>query len=108
MQPVFIGKTSVTLAPGQSETLSFIYGVQQGTQALPLNPNVTPIKLPKLNLSKTSCSLGSDKCDALKREFNWKVLQLQGWSLYRSYYHKYVVPQGSVYLYEQPKWLQVG
>lgn len=101
MAPVLLVKTPITLAAHQQKTLYFRYGLTNSAGNMPLIYDHMPA--PKVTAMPNSKppELPSEKAQVLQREFLWKIGQLQSWSLYRSYYDRFAIPQGSVYTYLQ-------
>ena len=108
---MFVIRSDVDLAPGESRTLRFAYGYAPMGAPFAVDPAWRDPKADLLGGARadlaqhlvyfaTNAPTGADVSGgALQREMAWHASQLEVSTAYRDYWGHHVVPQGSAYLY---------
>jgi hypothetical protein len=101
---LFVMKTEVTLAPGQSRTLRYVYGYARAGEDFPTesrwrDPTWDPRAEYQAAIRERLFYFATEDAPELHRELAWHAYQLEASVGYRDYWQSPVVPQGSAYLY---------
>ncbi len=106
---VFVVRSDIDLAPGESRTLRFAYGYAPMGAAFDVQPAWRDPQRDLLEDVRRDLAVhlpyfaarhdGPIGGGALQREMAWHASQLEASVSYRAYWDRHVVPQGSAYLY---------
>lgn len=100
----FVMKSVVTLLPGQSKTLRFVYGYAREGEAYPDDPSWHDPSWSARGAQAEALAdklfyFGEASAPELGRELAWHAWQMEASVGHRDYWQGPVVPQGSAYLY---------
>ena len=100
----FVIKSDVTLAPGESRTLRFVYGYAREGEPFPdeaswHDPSYSAREAQAEDLEGKLFYFAEQSAPELGRELAWHASQVEASVGYRDYWQGAVVPQGSAYLY---------
>ncbi|MCA9596109.1 MAG: hypothetical protein KC776_22495, partial [Myxococcales bacterium] len=101
---LFVMKSVLTLAPGESKTLRFVYGYARAGNDPVDDPRFSDPSFHAADayadaLRPRLLSFAAPDAPELGRELAWHAYQMETSVGYRDYWQGHVVPQGSAYLY---------